>query len=62
VSVVFLLISVETLPVGCWLPSLKLLSHLGRGDSSSVVFNSARIPARGTVVLLFLRYDKNNSK
>lgn len=32
-SVVFLLLSVETLPVSCWFPGLKLFSHLRLGDS-----------------------------
>lgn len=43
---VFLLLSVETLPVGCLLPLFELFSHLRLGDSSSIAFSSARIPAR----------------
>lgn len=31
-SVFFLLLSVETLPVSCWFPHLKLFSHLRLGD------------------------------
>lgn len=33
VKCVFLLLSVDTLPVSCWFPGLKLFSHLRLGDS-----------------------------